>query len=185
MASLQDQLLGQGLINKKKAKKITAQKYQAIKKSKQNNETITNKAAQLAKKSREEQRRKSQELNAKRKDALEQKAIVAQIRQIITLNSVKKAKNDNVLGYNFTDNNKIKTLYVSSKNHDLVSRGILAIAKLESEYHLIPKQAAEKITERDQSMIILLNDALEKDDKNENEADDPYADYQIPDDLMW
>ena len=183
MASLQDQLLGKGLINKKKAKKITAQKYQAIKKSKQKNETITNKSAELAQQVREEQRRKSQALNAERKHALEQKAIVAQIRQIIELNSVKKAKNNNVIGYNFTDNNKIKTLYVSSKNHDLVSRGILAIAKLEHEYHLIPKQAAEKITERDQSAIILLNDAVTN--ENDVEEDDPYADYQIPDDLMW
>ena len=108
---------------------------------------------------------------------------MAQIRQIIELNSVKKAKNNNVIGYNFTDNNKIKTLYVSSKNHDLVSRGILAIAKLEHEYHLIPKQAAEKITERDQSAIILLNDAVTN--ENDVEEDDPYADYQIPDDLMW
>ena len=138
MASLQDQLLGKGLINKNKAKKIRAQKYQAIKKSKQNNEILTNKSAQLAQKTREQQRLKSQQLNVQRKKALEQTEIVAQIRQIITLNSVKKAENDHVLGYNFTDNNKIKTLYVSSKNHDLISRGILAIAKLKGNYHLIP-----------------------------------------------
>ena len=185
MASLQDQLLGKGLINKNKAKKIKAQKYQAIKKSKQNNETISNKAAQLAKKTREEQRLKSQQLNAQRKVELEQKAVIAQIRQIIELNSVKKAKNDHVLGYNFTDNTMIKTLYVSSKNHDLISRGILAIAKLNDDYHLIPKQAAEKITERDPQYIILLNESVQQDDKNDNAEEDPYADYQIPDDLMW
>lgn len=183
MASLQDQLLGKGLINKNKAKKIRAQKYQAIKKSKQNQQTIENKAATLAKQVREEQKRKSQELNAEHKKTLEQNEITAQIRQIIELNSVKKTDKKQVIAYNFTEKNKIKTLYVSQKNHDLINRAILAIAKLGDEYHLIPKQAAEKIQERDTSVIVLINNNVQQEESKDEE--DPYADYQIPDDLMW
>ena len=69
----------------------------------------------------------------------------------------------------------------------MVSRGILAIAKLgendDIAYHLIPAEAARKIQEREANAIVLLNEF----DKNEDgiEEDDPYAAYEIPDDLMW
>ena len=46
---------------------------------------------------------------------------------------------------------------------------------------MIPKIAANKIIERDDSFIVLLNDIQHE----QNNEDDPYADYQVPDDLMW
>ena len=183
MASLQDQLLGAGLINKKKAKRIKAEKHQAVKKSRQNSTELTNEAAELAEKSREEQRRRSQELNEKHQKEVEQKAIAAQIHQIIEMNSIEKSKDENTVAYNFTDANKIKTLHISQQNHDLISNGKIAIAKSSATYHLIPIAAANKIKERDSSSIILLNDMSSDEDKSTD--DDPYAEYQIPDDLMW
>ena len=72
---------------------------------------------------------------------------------------------------------------MTTKNHDLVARGRIAIARLKNEYYLIPAEAATKILERDEGSIVLLNDA--KQDDSEAIEDDPYADYQIPDDLMW
>lgn len=182
--SLQDQLLGAGLINKQKAKKINTAKKRAVKESRKNNTALENEAAVLAEKAREEQRKKSQALNAKQKQEAEQKAIVAQIRQIIEMNSIAKSKGKDEQAYNFTDNNKIKTIYVSGKNQEWIIRGRIAIAKLGETYHLIPKEAANKISERDNNTIILLNTAL-KEEESEDQADDPYADFQIPDDLMW
>ena len=182
--SLQDQLLGAGLINKQKAKKINTAKKKAVKESRKNNTELENEAAELAEKAREEQRKKSQELNAKNKQEAEQKAIVAQIRQIIEMNSIEKSKGKDEQAYNFTDNNKIKTVYVSTQNQDLIIRGRIAIAKLEETYHLIPKEAANKINERDNTAIVLLNDPTQQ-EEGEDQADDPYADFQVPDDLMW
>jgi len=184
MASLQDQLLGAGLINKQKAKKIQSAKKKAANISRKTKVELENKAADLAKKAEEEKRLRSQALNAKKKQEAEQKAITAQIRQIIELNSIEKSNGKNEQAYNFTDDSKIKTLYLSPKNHNLVSRGILAIAKLEENYHLIPKDAANKISERDNQAIILLNNTTSS-STDKIEEDDPYADYQIPDDLMW
>jgi len=57
----------------------------------------------------------------------------------------------------------------------------VAIAKLNDSYELLPAAAAEKIMQRDQDVIVVLN----KNEQNEVAEDDPYADYQIPDDLMW
>ncbi len=193
--SLQDQLLGAGLIQKQKAKNIQTAKKKAVKKSRANNTELVDEAAELAKKAEQEQRRKSQLLNEQQKIEAQQKAIQAQIRQIIQLNSINKANSkddkgkdaENTLPYNFTDENIIKTLHVSPQNHDLISRGRLAISKLTEGsnvvYHLIPVEAANKINERDSASIVLLNDALKS--EVHNNEDDPYADFQIPDDLMW
>lgn len=193
--SLQDQLLGAGLIQKQKAKNIQTAKKKAVKKSRANNTVLVDEAAELAKKAEQEQRRKSQLLNEQQKIEAQQKAIQAQIRQIIQINSISKVNSkddkgkdaENTLPYNFTDENIIKTLHVSPQNHDLISRGRLAIAKLiegsNVVYHLIPVEAANKINERDSASIVLLNDALKSEDHNIE--DDPYADFQIPDDLMW
>jgi uncharacterized protein YaiL (DUF2058 family) len=52
---------------------------------------------------------------------------------------------------------------------------------LGGEYELLPAAAAEKIMQRDASVIVLLN----RDERATVDEDDPYADYQIPDDLMW
>ena len=189
--SLQDQLLGSGLIQKQKAKNIQTAKKKAVKQSRKNNTELVDEAAELAKKAQEEQRQKSQALNAKQKEEAENKAVLAQIRQIIELNSIYKAPKelpeDDLVAYNFTDDGKIKTLHVSPQNHDLITRGRIAIAKLlntkQTDYLLISAEAANKIKERDSSSIVLLNDASTQ--ENEAEADDPYADFEVPDDLMW
>ncbi|MCK5918176.1 MAG: DUF2058 domain-containing protein [Cocleimonas sp.] len=181
--SLQDQLLGAGFSNKQKVRKINSAKKKAVNKSRKENIVLKNEAADLAEKARQTQLRKSQQSNTEYNQQADQKAIAAQIRQIIEMNSIEEAKGDQGQAYNFTDDNKIKTLYVSAKNHDLISRGRIAIAKLEQTYHLIPMEAANKINERDSSSIVLLNDPMKAD--SDQDGDDPYADYQIPDDLMW
>ncbi|KAG1707685.1 ATP-dependent RNA helicase DbpA [Nymphon striatum] len=198
--SLQDQLLGAGLIKKQKAKNIQTAKKKAIKQSRANNTELVDEAAELAKKAQEEQRLKSQQLNEQRKNEAQQKAILAQIRQIIELNSIPKTKKnapeDSEVSYNFTDENKIKTIHVSPENHDLMTRGRIAVAKLEEgtntesnvTYHLIPAEAANKISERDSHSVVLLNDTLpskgDEQGASEDNGDDPYADYEVPDDLM-
>ena len=176
--SLQDQLLGAGLIKAQKAKEIKTSKRKAKKKGED-----TDEAAQLAKDAQDEQRRRSQALNAQRKQEAELKAIAAQVRQIIQMNSIERKLNDDALVYNFTDDGKVKSLHMPGKLHDLVSRGRLAIARLDDDYALIPSEAAQKIQERDAQAIVLLNDNSQPDPAEDE--DDPYADYKIPDDLMW
>ena len=45
---------------------------------------------------------------------------------------------------------------------------------------MIPSIVAEKIMQRDAACIV-----SQSSNRQENEEDDPYADYQVPDDLMW
>lgn len=210
--SLQDQFLAAGLIKKQKAKNIQTAKKKAKKQSRANNTELVDEAGELAKQAQQEQRNKSQSLNKQHKVEADKKAELAQIRQIITLNSIAKAKAgnaaDDLVSYNFTHNNKIKTLYVSFENHDLIIRGVVAIACLEQskelskeqgfDYHLIPAVAAEKINQRDSESVVLLNDFLPKDSagkertgqegdegSDNTQEDDPYSGFEVPDDLLW
>ncbi|ECJ9324882.1 DUF2058 family protein, partial [Salmonella enterica] len=65
--------------------------------------------------------------------------------------------------------------------------GRLAIARLvidnsgECEYAIIPASVADKIAQRDADSIV-VNSALSQEAQDE---DDPYADFKVPDDLMW
>jgi len=51
----------------------------------------------------------------------------------------------------------------------------------EPEYAIIPASVADKIAQRDADSIV-LNSALSQEAQDE---DDPYADFKVPDDLMW
>ena len=189
--SLQDQFLAAGLIKKQKANNIKTAKKKAVKQSRANKTELVDEAAELAKKAQEEQRLKSQALNKEKKLAAEEKAIQAQNRQIVELNSIKKGpkemSEDDLVAYNFTSDKKIKTMHISPQNHDLVARGKIAIARLldgsDEAFYLIPAEAASKISERDEKVIVLLNNSpVQSDDVD---TDDPYADFEVPDDLMW
>ena len=62
-----------------------------------------------------------------------------------------------------------------------LSRGMLAIAKLDQSYFIIPAVVADKIRERNATFVVYQAEPS----KQAVVEDDPYADYQIPDDLMW
>ncbi|RFY49308.1 DUF2058 domain-containing protein, partial [Salmonella enterica subsp. enterica serovar Enteritidis] len=91
------------------------------------------------------------------------------------------------IDFKFTDNNVIKTLEVDKVTQSQLINGRLAIARLvidsagNSEYAIIPASVADKIMQRDADCI-LLNNTLSQ---SEQDEDDPYADFKVPDDLMW
>ena len=91
------------------------------------------------------------------------------------------------IDFNFTDNNLIKKIVVDKPTHAQLISGRLAIARLiaegsgENEYAIIPAVVADKIAQRDANSIV-LNSALSQEEQDE---DDPYADFKVPDDLMW
>ncbi|WP_133011704.1 DUF2058 domain-containing protein [Marinomonas flavescens] len=179
--SLQEQLLGAGLVNKKKANKLKAEKLQHKQKVKNGKATAQDDSERQLelKKQREEKAEKDRQLNLEKQKELEKKAIQGQIRQMIVQNKITKQNGD--IAYHFTDEKKVKKLYVNQAMHDDLTKGRLAIAKLDSGYELIPEPVALKIIERDEQYILVCNSRTERVEDEE----DPYADFQIPDDLMW
>ena len=177
--SLQEQLMGAGLVDKKKAKSIKQQKRKSNKQLGRDGVA----AEKLEQQARIEQERlakaeRDRTLNEERQAALKEKEIQAQIKQLILSNLIKA---DGELGYQFVDGTKIHKIYVDQVTQGALSNGRLAIVRLDDNYKVVPSGVAEKISERDDSFVVSVNERS----ASEVDEDDPYKDYQIPDDLMW
>lgn len=178
MASLQEQLLKAGIVDKKKAKQVEQEKRKKAKQANKGQPQV-NEVKELAKKALAEKSARDRELNRQREDAAELKAITAQIKQLIEVNCIKRDQGD--ASYQFTDGKKIKKIYVSSQQLNMLSKGSIAIVRLNEQYELIPAAIADKIKQRDESIILVQNQA----NHDETDEDDYYTDFKIPDDLMW
>lgn len=177
--SLQDQLLNAGLADSKKAKKIKKDKQKQAKVQRKSKSEPIDDTKQQVENSRREKIEKDRQLNQQKNAEAEKKAIAAQVKQLISVNRVNRAAAD--LDYNFTDNKKIKKILVDTVILEQLSRGRLAIVSQDQGYEVVPVAIAEKIQQRMPERVVMINEkqAVEADE------DDPYADYQIPDDLMW
>lgn len=178
MASLQDQLLKAGLVDGKQAKKIGKEKRIQNKVAKKSSQPVVNENQLAIEQARLEKLAKDRELNAQRNALAQQKAIAAQIKQLVA--SHKQSKGGGDIAYNFTFDKKIKKIHVSSEVQSHLIAGRLIIVSVDEKFELVPRVIAEKITERNPSMVIQppVNTQVDLED-------DPYADYKIPDDLMW
>jgi len=176
--SLQEQLLKAGLVDQKKVKQVKKDKRKSAKQQKHIKEPVVDIAKEAAQQALKEKAERDRKLNEERNQRAERRAIVAQIKQLIETNKI--ARGEGETAYNFVDNKTVKKLYVTQDQHRQLSNGQLAIASFQKGYELIPTPVAQKIAERDAACVIIA--------ANKNaiqEAEDEYADYKIPDDLMW
>jgi len=176
--SFGDQFLKAGLVSKDKLNKAKKSKHKQKKAENRKNSEAVNEAAESARRIAAEKAARDRELNRQQKEAVERKAVQAQIRQLIEMNRLPRDGGE--MGYNFQDGTAIKKLFVPEEIHDKLGRGLLTIVRFDAGYDVIPSVVAEKIKLRDESCII-SNTATQLD----NGDDDPYADYKVPDDLMW
>lgn len=178
MASLQEQFLKAGLVDKKKVKQANQEKSQQKKIERRTGTQTVDEVRLAALETQRKNAERARELNAQRDAAATQKAIQAQIVQMVQQNRQSKGGGD--IAYNFTHDNKIKRLYVSAAVQAHLVAGRLVIVCQGESVELVPKVIADKIAERDASIVVRVNKT-----STEVDADDPYAAYQIPDDLMW
>ena len=178
--SLHEQLLKAGLVDAKKLKQTQDAKRKQEKMQRKSKEVQVDEAKLAAQQAMAEKAERDRELNRQQKEKAERKAIAAQIEQLIQMNRV--SRGDGEVAYNFVDQGKVKRLHVTPALQEKLSEGLLAIVKLKEQYELVPSRVAQKIRERDEACVIVCNDRTQAD---QAEVDDPYADYKIPDDLMW
>ncbi|UNK29005.1 DUF2058 domain-containing protein [Serratia plymuthica] len=175
--TLQEQMLKAGLVTSKKMAKVQKTAKKSRVQAREAREAVEeNKKAQLE---------RDKQLSEQQKQAALSKEYKAQVKQLIEMNRIDIAKGD--IGFNFTDNNVIKKVFVDKLTQAQLISGRLAIARLvadnsaESQYAIIPAIVADKIAQRDANSIV-LNSALSQEEQDE---EDPYADFKVPDDLMW
>ncbi|HUH61166.1 MAG TPA: DUF2058 domain-containing protein [Candidimonas sp.] len=178
MVSLQEQLLKAGLVDKKKIKRTSQDMSRQKKVDRQTGTQTIDEARLAALETQKKNMERARELNAERVAAAKQKEIIAQISQMVEQSRQSKGAGD--IAYNFTHGKTIERLHVSAKVREHLVAGRLVIIRLGSATELVPRNVADKIAERDPSLVVRVNKTSAAVDEN-----DPYADFPIPDDLMW
>ena len=178
MASLQDQFLKAGLVDKNKVKLANQDKSKQKKVELRTGTQSVDEVKLAALETQRKNAEKAREANAQRDAAATQKAILAQIAQMVQKNRQSKGNGD--IAYHYTHGSKIERLYVSAAVQGHLVAGRLVIVCQGASVELVPRIIADKIAERDASMVVRVSKA-----SNAVEEDDPYAAFQIPDDLMW
>lgn len=176
--SLQEQLMGAGLVDQKKAKAISKEKRKKAKQTPKGHQQ-EDEIKLAAKQKLAEKAERDRAMNQERQKEVEAKEIQAQIKDLITKNAISR-KNGEV-AYSFTHEKKIKKLYVDETLQSQLAKGQIAIVAQGESYELVPKAVADKISQRDAARVVVQNERSAE----VADEDDPYADFQIPDDLMW
>jgi len=175
--SLRDQLLKAGLINKKQANEVERQqqlkeRHGSGKRTPAPAPPPRPSAPNAAKVARD------QALNRKQQEKAERKARLAQIKQLILQNRLPASEEDPP--YNFLDGARIRKIPVAAAHRQALVRGEVAVVRHEGRYDLVPAAIAARIRERDESAVVPLVTAPET-----ASADDAYAGFAVPDDLIW
>lgn len=181
--SLQDQLLKAGLADKKKVKQVKDQQYKAKKTAKKTKQVQQDENQLELERQREEKLAKDRLLNQQKEEAARAKAIVAQIHQLIDMNRITQTGE---VKYNFSHLKKVKTVQVTEQLQKDLSGGRVGIVLDRNDrYAIVPAGVIEKIAARDNAFIVSLHEKSTPMDKGEAVEDDPYAEFEVPDDLMW
>jgi len=181
MASLQDQLMNSGLINKQKAKQAQTEKRRQAKQKKKKGSVAVSDVQKAVQEKAQLQKQKDLENNQQTQQELAARAAHGKLIQMIAQHCEKDYQGE--LDYHFTYDNKVKRIAVTPNIQQGLIKGSFAICVLNDEFYLINKEAAEKLRAIDESVLVALHDQS----KNEaaSDEDDPYAEFAIPDDLMW
>ena len=174
--SLQDQLLKAGLVDKSKANEA---KKEHRKKARRQRQGEVKQGTSSLSQAQSEKRAQDRSLNEKRNEARKQREIAAQVKQLVDNNRHPRNSEEDDTPFYFDNKGKIKKMYVSAQTHKLITDKRLMVVNCNGEFELVPTEIAEKIRQRNPSLVIDLPDEQPVDE------DDPYAEYQIPDDLVW
>lgn len=180
--ALQDQLLKAGLASKQKVRDVKTQKRRD-KKSKVDDGSSALKQ-QIAEQ-KLAQAKKDKTLNEQRFAAATEKG---QVRGLISefAKFAITVSRDAELKFNYTLENKIYSVYITDKIQADLLNGTLGIIRHEDKSYIVPHKLAERVKLLVPQWCGYLWDKAAKDSVAQvSGADDPYADYAIPDDLMW
>ncbi|SFG20369.1 hypothetical protein SAMN05518865_109177 [Duganella sp. CF458] len=179
MVSLQEQLMKAGLVDKKKVNKAQQDKSKQHKEELRSGTKAVDQSREAALELQRKNAERARELNAQRDAAAAQKAILAQVVQMVQQHRQPKGNGD--VAYHFTIGSKIERIYVSDQVQQHLVNGRLVIVVLDGVAELLPKVVGEKIAERMPEVVV----AIKKAAGEQPAEDDPYADYKIPDDFTW
>ncbi|MFQ6370956.1 DUF2058 domain-containing protein [Shewanella sp. YIC-542] len=178
--ALQEQLLKAGLTSKQKVKDVKTQKKRNRKANIDDGSSAL-KQQIMAQKAEQAQRDKA--LNEQRFAEATEKGLVRGLITEVKTRAVSLPA-DGDLKFNYTLNNKIYPVYLTARLQQQLLSGKLGIVRLEDHSYLVPHKLAERVNLLVPEWVGYLWQPTAETTDTVDE-DDPYADYVIPDDLMW
>ena len=178
---LQEQLLKAGLVKKSKVAEVAREQHKARHAKAPAGPSDVQLEAERARVAKAERDRA---LAAERKAQARIAELRAQARQIIEDKRVPRAGEGE---YRFTADGAIRTLLVNDDLRTKLSSGALVIVRLDERYELLPRAAADKVRERDAGMIVVDHGQAAGGGSAATTSEDDayYAQFQVPDDLVW
>ena len=159
---LQDQLLKAGLVSKKQAGKVRQEQYVQSRSKKKKKGRGAGKSINQAEVARAAEVARNKELSRKQAEERKRHEKQAQIRQLITQNRLER--NENGHAYHFAMEKKIHRIFADEEMIDRLSKGQLAVVRLDECFEVVPVKAARQIAERDQGAVVSLREPSEEED---------------------
>lgn len=176
---LQEQLLKAGLAKKGKIDAVAREQV----KQRQGKASPPVDAGKIdARALQAERAERDRALAAERNEQAKAHELRAQVRQIVEVNAVKHSGD---IAYGFEDGGAIRRILIDHSQRALLAKGTLVIVRHEDGYALLPRPAAEKVLERDASMIVVDHGRTSGEDASLSDEDAHYAQFKVPDDLVW
>ena len=176
---LQEQLLKAGLVKKSKVAEVAREQVRARHgKGPVEPGEIQREAARV----RAEKVERDRALAAERKAQVRAAELRAQARQIVQDRKVPRSGEGE---YRFTVDGAIRSVQVDDDLRRKLSAGALVIVRIDDRFELLPRVAADKVRERDPAMIVLDHGIGSEPAAATSEDDAYYAQFQVPDDLVW
>ena len=145
--------------------------------------SATTVAKEKARQQQQAKARQDRELARQRNDKYAQRALRAEIRQLIQSNDKReKPSEEEAVAYNFVHGQKVKRVYVNKTQREQLSAGTLIIINNDGTYAFVAPDVAKKIEQRDPKRIIVAHDSKSE---SQSEDDEYYAQFKVPDDLDW
>ena len=176
---LQEQLLKAGLVKKSKLAEVAREQNKA---RHGKGPATPSEIQREAERTRAEKAERDRALEAERKAQARTAELRAQARQIIADRKVPRGGD---VEYRFTADGAIRTVLVNDDLKKKLSAGVLVIVHIDDRYELLPRVAADKVRERDATLIVLDHGQGTEIASATSEDDAYYAQFQVPDDLVW
>ena len=183
-SSLQEQLLKAGLVSQQKAKQTKTEKRKDAKSRGQVADPAAEERRRRAEQAQAEKAERDRALNRERQEAAQRVALANELRQLIHAHRVTRDRGE--LAFNFADGKALKRIYVTPEQQRGLADGRLAVVRQDHFYELVPAEIADRVQARAPDMVVVQSrHPTAPAAESKSEAEDPYAGYEVPDDLIW
>ena len=178
--SLRDQLLKAGLVSNQQVRDSKRKSHKKRKQAGNKSGEGISLAQAYGQRSQQEKSERDRELNRQREEAKRRKEVKARLRQIIVGNALNDKTAE--IARHFEYKGKIRKIYLTADQQKGLNAGRLGIAYFAGRYYLLDGERIATVGEVDQPSVALFISAEDSTDENE---DQEYAQFKVPDDLMW